>query len=168
MDKRKLQTVKSYIPEKKKKLKKLVKRKLDLLSTNSDAIDTLEDDEYEATKKKVSNTCAGDIVKVLQDKYKSTQSKSEKIMILTIFVAQWSNRKVMREFNCSHRLVSQAKEVLITKGVLSTPNPKKGKSLPVHVKDMVKEFYYSDTVSRVMPGKIDFLSVMENGERKHN
>ena len=32
-----------------------------------------------------------DIVKVLQDKYKSTQSKSEKIMILTIFTAQWSN-----------------------------------------------------------------------------
>ena len=71
-----------------------------------------------------------------------------------------------REFNCSHQLVSQAKEVLITKGVLSTPNPKKGKSLPVHMKDIVKEFYYSDTVSRVMPGKKDFLSVMENGERK--
>ena len=51
-----------------------------------------------------------------------------------------------------------------TKGVLSTPNPKKGKSLPVHMKDMVKEFYYSDTVSRVMPGKKDFLSVMENGK----
>ena len=63
-------------------------------------------------------------------------------MILTIFVAQWSNRKVRREINCSHRLVSQAKKVLITKGVLSTPNLKKGKSLPVHVKDMVKEFYY--------------------------
>ena len=108
-----------------------------------------------------------DIVKVLQDKYKSTQSKSEKIMILTIFVAQWSNLKVRREFNCSHRLVSQAKKVLITKGVLSTPNPKKGKSLPIHVKDLVKEFYYSDTVTRVMPGKKDFLSVMEKGERKY-
>ena len=72
-----------------------------------------------------------------------------------------------REFNCLHQLVSQAKKVLITKGVLSTPNPKKGKSLPVHVKDIAKEFYYSDTVSRVMPGKKDFLSVMENGERKH-
>ena len=93
---------------------------------------------------------------MLQEKYKSTQSKSEKIVILTVFVAQLSNRKVMREFNCSYRLVSQAKEVLITKGVLSTPNPKKGKSLPVHVKDMVKEFYYSDTVSRVMPGKKRF------------
>ena len=58
-----------------------------------------------------------------------------------------------REFNYSHRLVSQGKKVLITKGVLSTPNPKKGKSLPVHVKDMVKEFYYSDTVSHAMPGK---------------
>ena len=88
-------------------------------------------------------------------------------MILTIFVAQWSNGKVMREFNCLHQLVFQAKEVLITKGVLSTPNPKKGKSLPVHVKDMVKEFYYSETVSRVLPGKKDFRSVMENGERKH-
>ena len=66
-----------------------------------------------------------------------------------------------------HRLRSQAKEVLIAKDVLSTPNSKKGKSLPVHVKDLVKEFYYSDTISRVMPGKKDFLSVMENGERKH-
>ena len=47
LDKRKLQILKSYIPEKKKKLKKLVKRKLDLLSPNSDAIaiDTSEDDE---------------------------------------------------------------------------------------------------------------------------
>ena len=127
MDKRKLQTLKNYIPEKKKKLKKLVKRKLDLISPNSDAIaiDTSGDDEYEATKKKLSNACADDIVKVLQDKYKSTQSKSEKFMILTIFVAQWSNRKVRREFNCSHQLISQAKELLITKGVLSTPNPKK-------------------------------------------
>ena len=52
------------------------------------------------------------------------------------------NQKVRREFNCSNQLVSHAKEVLITKGDLSTPNPKKGKSLPVHVKDMVKEFYY--------------------------
>ena len=77
---------------------------------------------------------------MLQDKYKSTQSKCEKIMILTIFVAQWSNREVRREFNFLHQLVSQTKEVLITKGVLSNPNPKKGKSLPVHVKDMVKEF----------------------------
>ena len=53
LDKRKLQTLKSYIPEKKKKLKKLVKRKLDLLSPNSDAIaiDTSEDDEYKANKK---------------------------------------------------------------------------------------------------------------------
>ena len=120
LDKWKLQTLKSYIPEKKKKLKKLVKRKLDLLSSISDAIaiDTSEDDDYEASKKKLSKPCADGIVKVLLDKYKSTQSKCEKIMILTIFVAHWSNRKVMREFNCLHQLVSQTKEVLITKGVL--------------------------------------------------
>ena len=51
LDKCKLQTLKSYIPEKKKKLKKLVKRKLDLLSSNSDAIaiDTSEDNDYEAS-----------------------------------------------------------------------------------------------------------------------
>ena len=53
LDKCQLQTLKSYIPGRKKKLKKLVKRKLDILSPNSDAIaiDTSEDDEYEATKK---------------------------------------------------------------------------------------------------------------------
>ena len=111
LDKCKLQTLKSYIPE--KKLKKFVKRKLDLLSSNSNAIafDASEDDDYEASKKKLSNPCADGIVKVLQDKYKSTQSKCENIMILTIFVAQWSNRKVRREFNFLHQLVSQTKEV---------------------------------------------------------
>ena len=81
LDKGKLQTLKRFIPEKKKKLKKLVKRKLEFLSPNSDAnaIDTSEDDEHEATKKKLSNACA-----------------------------QWGNRKVRRKFNCLHRLVSHA------------------------------------------------------------
>ena len=47
LDKFKLQTLKSYIPEKKKKFKKLVKRKLALLSSNLDAfaIDTSEDND---------------------------------------------------------------------------------------------------------------------------
>ena len=36
--------------------------------------------------KNLSNACADDIVKVLQDKYKSTQSKSEKVIILTIYL----------------------------------------------------------------------------------
>ena len=125
MDKGKLQTLKRFIPEKKKKLKKLVKRKFELLPPNSDAnaIDTSEDDEHEATKKKLSNACADEIFKVLQVKYKSTQSKSEKIIILTIFVAQWGNRKVRKEFNCSHLLESNAKEVFSEQWCLSTPNP---------------------------------------------
>ena len=71
LDKSKLQTLKSYIPEKKEKASKVVKRKLDLLSSNSDAIaiDTSEDNDYEASKKKLSNPCADGIVKALQDKY---------------------------------------------------------------------------------------------------
>ena len=77
LDKRKLLNLKSYIPEKKKKLKILVKRKLDLLSPNSDAfaIDTSEDNEYEATKKNFSMHVLMKLLKwyrisINQDKYK--------------------------------------------------------------------------------------------------
>ncbi|CAF2145756.1 unnamed protein product, partial [Rotaria magnacalcarata] len=166
--KRKLR-LSSYIPEKKKKLKRLVNRKLNLVSAYSNAVanDTSEDDDHDKREKKLSTKFAENIIKVLKDKYKSTQSNSEKIRILTMFVSEWSTRKIMREFNCSHRLVSQAKNILETKGVLLTPNPRKGKSLPVEVKDIVKDFYYSDTISRAMPGKKDFLSVMVNQEKKH-
>ena len=54
------------------------------------------------------------------------------------------------------------------KGVLSSPNPKGHRLLPVDTEEAIKDFYLSDNISRVMPGKKDFLSVVgADGKREH-
>jgi hypothetical protein len=44
------------------------------------------------------------------------------------------------------------------KGILSSPNVKPGKVLPPATAEMVKEFYVSDEISRIMPGRKNFVS----------
>ena len=40
--------------------------------------------------------------------------------------------------------------------------------LPVDTEEAVKNFYLSDNISRVMPGKKDFLSIVgADGQREH-
>lgn len=45
------------------------------------------------------------------------------------------------------------------KGVLSTPNPKPGRTVSENVAESVKDFYNSDEVSRMMPGKKDYVTI---------
>ncbi len=55
----------------------------------------------------------------------------------------------MKEFGCSQRLATKAKHLAIEKGILTTPNPKVGRTLSKDTEKKVKEFYYLDDVSRV-------------------
>ena len=57
-----------------------------------------------------------------------------------------------------------AKKLAKEKGVLSTPNPKPGRSVPETIIEQVKRFYESDDVSRQMPGKKDCVA-MNNGKK---
>ncbi len=54
----------------------------------------------------------------------------------------------------------------IEKGIITTPNPKVGRKLSKDTETKVKEFYYLDDFSRVMPGKEDFYSIHVDGEKK--
>ena len=53
------------------------------------------------------------------------------------------------------------------KGILSTPDPKPGSSLPGKTIDLVTNFYQSDEMSRMMPGRKDFVSVKQSEGRVH-
>ena len=65
-------------------------------------------------------------------------------------------------------LVRKAKELVAEKGILSSPNPKGGMTLPTKTEEEVKNFYLSDVISCVMPGKKDFVSVLgRDGKRVH-
>ena len=53
------------------------------------------------------------------------------------------------------------------KGVLSLPDSKLGPSLLRETVDTVNDFYNSDEISRVMPGKKDFVSVRTEDKCVH-
>ena len=99
------------------------------------------------------------VIRSLIEKYRNTVSRSEKIRILTIFANNWSLGKIMEKFGCLQRIATQAKHLVLAKGILSTPNPKMGKALPVEITEMVTSFYKEDDISRPMPGKKTVLQL---------
>ena len=99
-----------------------------------------------------------EIISQLKEKY-STAPRSEQLQILTIVPKSWSLRKIESEFGASNFMARKAKQLVREKGILSTPNPKPGRSLPQTSIDVVIHFYESDENSRMMPGKKDCISV---------
>ena len=60
-----------------------------------------------------------------------------------------------------------AKQLVEQKGILSSPNPKKGSMLSQDIIEGVKQFYLSEEVSRMMPGKKDKVTAKVNGQKVH-
>lgn len=61
-------------------------------------------------------------------------------------------------------MIRKAKVLVKQKGILSTPNPRHGHTLAEETSDLVRSFYESDDLSRMMPGKKDYVSVRQ-GEK---
>ena len=93
--------------------------------------------------------------------------RSEKVQVLTVLPKSWSIRKVQKTFGASNYMVRKAKELVEQKGILSIPNPKPGKALQEDTVDIITKLYESDEVSRLMPGRKDFVSVKQAGQRVH-
>ena len=72
----------------------------------------------------------------------------------------------MNKFGCSQRMATQAKHLVIEKGILSIPNPKVGRGLEPDIVESVKKIFYKDNIKpRVMPGKKDYVTNLQNGEK---
>ena len=98
----------------------------------------------------------------MKEKY-STADRSEKIQVLTVLPKSWFIRKIEAEFGASNRMVRKAKELVREKGILSTPNPKPGRTLSQQTADLATSYYESDENSRLMPGKKDCVSFRKAG-----
>lgn len=87
-----------------------------------------------------------------------------RVSILTILPDCWTLREIIEEFNVSMRIAKKARDLRHESGILATPDPKKGKTLPDSTVSKVLKYYDSDTNSRVMPNKKDVLKIKENGK----
>jgi len=103
----------------------------------------------------------------LKDKFEETTVRSEKVQVLTVLPKSWSIRRIEEEFGASNYMVRKAKDLVKRKGILSSPNPKPGHVLATETADHVRSFYECDEVSRMLPGKKDFVSVKQEGKRVH-
>src|ERR1044072_7850557 len=80
----------------------------------------------------------------------------------------WSTRKLALKFETTRYMASVAKKIAEEKGVLADPNPKGGKTLTLDAVNNIKAFYLSEHVSRIMPGKKDYCTVIDSqGKRNH-
>ena len=109
------------------------------------------------------STDDGEMISQLKEKY-LTANRSEKVQILTTLPDSWSIKKVECEFGASNFMVRKAKQ-LVKKGIMSTPNPKPGRTLSQRSVDLVTTFYENDENSRLMPGKKDCISVRKTEGR---
>ena len=89
----------------------------------------------------------GEIIAQLKDKF-HTANRSEKVQILTVLPQSWSIRKIQNEFGASNFTVRKAKALVAASGILTTPNPKPGRTLPQTTQDLVVNFYENDENSR--------------------
>ena len=108
-----------------------------------------------------------EIIEQLKGKFQSTTSRHEQLQVLTVLPKNWSIKKIQDKFQVTSYMAQQSKMLVKDKGILSIPDPKRGPSLPPQTVKLVCQFYQSDEVSRVMPGRKDFVSAREQGSCMH-
>ena len=108
-----------------------------------------------------------EMIQQLKEKFRETKRRSEQVQVLTVLPKSWSVKKVQQEFGVSEYLERQSNKLVEERGILSLPGPSRGPSLPTETVVVVCSFYESDDISRVMPGKKDFVSVKKEGKRQY-
>lgn len=108
-----------------------------------------------------------EMINQLKEKFHSTSDKSLKMQILTTLPQSWTSIQIETEFGVSNFIARKVKKLVKEKGIMSSPDPRPGKTLDLATVELVKEFYENDEVSRQMPGLKDFVSVKIDGKRTH-
>ena len=106
-----------------------------------------------------------EILSQLKVRFKDA-TRSEIIQILTILPKSWSIRQIEQKFKVTHWMAQTAKNLQVERGVMTSPNPKPGRKLNGNLIKSIHDFYLSDTVSRVMPGIKDYVSVYSPEEER--
>ena len=95
-----------------------------------------------------------EIIQQLKEKFQATTKMNEHLQILTVLPKSWSVKKIQQEFGVSTYMTQTSRGFFL----FLTQN---------RVLHCCRKQYESDDISRVMPGKKDFVSVKKEGKRVH-
>lgn len=87
-----------------------------------------------------------------KEKFHSAPENSVKVQVLTVLPKSWSISKIQAEFGASNFMARRAKQLVKERGVLSSPDPRPGRTIPQETSDLIVGFYENDGCSRLMPG----------------
>ncbi|GBN96229.1 hypothetical protein AVEN_174177-1 [Araneus ventricosus] len=99
------------------------------------------------------------LVEELKIKFAETTSHADKVQILTLVPKSWSLEKTKREFSTTMYLVRKARNIKKSFGVLGKPAARQGTKISQEDISVIQTFYESDDISRLCPGKKDFVNV---------
>lgn len=100
------------------------------------------------------------IIAQLKEKFDNeTTDRNMKIKILTVLPREWSAGDIRREFgeDLSARMIYTAKNLVRDYGILSDTTKKIGRRIDENTVKRIKEFYYSDKISRSCPGIREYI-----------
>jgi hypothetical protein len=98
----------------------------------------------------------------------STSNMETTLKLITLAPPSWTIEKTANEFGVSKYMVNKARKLKKAKGILPDVSPVKARKLSEESKAKVIDFYNDDEVSRMCPGKKDFVSVKNSeGKRIH-
>ena len=106
------------------------------------------------------------LVEALKNKLQ-VSTRQQQISLLTLAPKSWTIEQVSSALNVTKYTVRQARKLQKKSGILPSVPPARGKPLSNETMKAIKEFYYQDEVSRIMPGAKDFVSVREGSVRLH-
>ena len=93
-------------------------------------------------------------------------NQREKIQLLTLIPDSWSREFAAKFFNVSEYSIRHARELKRAKGILAMPPKRKQPGLGENICSKVTQFYQDDEISRLCPGKKDFVRVKNSDREK--
>lgn len=122
---------------------------------------------FEVDARSIDAETTAEIISQLKRKFNdSGTSRKERMKILSVLPMSWGIQKIVDEFEVSSFTAKRVKDVVLKHGILHDTEQKSGKSLELDIVETVREFYRNDKISRNCPGKKDFVTIRENGEKR--
>ena len=106
-----------------------------------------------------------DLMNSFKEKF-PTSDIAEKYKMLTCIPDCWTIQEIRNFFGVTDHMARKSKILKREKGAFSAPEKKMGKKISEDIKNKVMDFYRSDEISRICPGKKDCISVQSEGSRK--
>lgn len=101
-----------------------------------------------------------EIIENMRNLCAETDSTETRLTVLSLLPKNWTVSKIMAEFaNVSQRLVRKSKEFSKHPHEFIERRKVRTSSLSALHEEIVRNFYNSDEISRIMPGKKDYISI---------